>query len=99
MAYAVSLVLVLFGIGAAQLAFVSDTRLAAEIALSFVNVAPIFIAVAASIAVLHYRLYDIDLVVNRTLVYGALSLLVVGMYILIVGSVGAVFQARGSLLI
>jgi len=55
------------------------------------------VPVAVGIAVLKYRLYDIDLLVNRTLVYGALTATVVGLYILMVGVLGALFQARSGL--
>ncbi|MDP8939593.1 MAG: sensor histidine kinase [Actinomycetota bacterium] len=48
-------------------------------------------------AILRYRLFDIDVFINRTLVYGSLTACVVGAYILIVGYLGALFQARGSL--
>jgi hypothetical protein len=36
--------------------------------------------VAIGIAVLRYRLYEIDIIINRTLVYGTLTAILVGIY-------------------
>ncbi|MGI8609433.1 MAG: histidine kinase [Candidatus Dormibacteria bacterium] len=46
------------------------------------------IPVAAAIAVLKYRLYDIDLVISRALVYGSLALFITAVYVAIVVGVG-----------
>jgi two-component system, NarL family, sensor kinase len=55
--------------------------------------------IATGIAILKYRLYEINVVINRTLVYGALSAAISGIYVLVVGALGALFQAQGNLLI
>jgi signal transduction histidine kinase len=56
-------------------------------------------AICIGIAVFRYRLWNLNLIINRALVYGALTTLVVGIYVLIVGSLGALFQSSGNLFI
>jgi two-component system NarL family sensor kinase len=53
------------------------------------------IVFAAGVAVLKYRLYDLDLVVNRTLVYGALTALVVAGYVGLVAGLGELLDSTG----
>jgi hypothetical protein len=54
------------------------------------------IAAAIGIAVLRYRLYDIDQIINRTLVYGLLTALLGGVYAGTVLVLGQVFGGIGA---
>ncbi len=51
---------------------------------------------AACVAMLRYRLYDVDLFLNRSLVYAALTVLVVAIYVGTVTTLGAVFTSGES---
>lgn len=54
-------------------------------------------ALCIGLAVFRHRLWDIDLLLNRALVYAGLTGGIVMLYVLIVGGMGALFQTQGSL--
>jgi signal transduction histidine kinase len=51
------------------------------------------IPVSLTLAVMRYRLYDIDLIINRTVVYGTLTLCTMALYVFIVGFLGNLIQS------
>jgi signal transduction histidine kinase len=52
--------------------------------------------VAVSVAILKYRLYDIDVVLSRTLVYGALAAFITAVYVGIVVGIGTLVGSGGK---
>lgn len=50
------------------------------------------VPVAIGVAILEYHLYDIDQVINRALVYGALTIVVAGLYVASVGLITVTFD-------
>ena len=65
----------------------------------FMTIPFALVPIAIGVAVLKYRLYDVDLLIARTLLYGALTAGVVVTYVAVVGGLGALFQSTGSLMI
>ncbi|WP_182904404.1 sensor histidine kinase [Microbispora sp. H13382] len=61
------------------------------------TIAACLLPAAAAVAVLRHGLFDIDLVINRTLVYVLSSACVFGGYMLVVTYLGAVFRAADGL--
>lgn len=60
--------------------------------------AQIWLVIALGFAVLKFRLYDLDLVINRTIVYGILTIIVVVTYVGVVAGVGAVLPIQETVL-
>ncbi len=69
---------------------VDEAIVGISIALGQMAIAGMVIAV--SFAIFKYRLYDIDIIINRTLVYGTLTACTIGLYVFVVGFLGNLFQ-------
>ena len=103
---------VVFGISVAILAFLGiavalsafapaptspGTLTAILVGYALIYVGMLLIPLSIGVAILRQHLWDIDVIINRTLVYGGLSVCVVALYVLVVGGLGELLQARGNL--
>ncbi|MDX1417201.1 MAG: GAF domain-containing sensor histidine kinase [Candidatus Promineifilaceae bacterium] len=52
-----------------------------------------------TISVTRYKLWDIDVVINRALLVGMLTISIITLYVLIVGAAGIFFQTQGNWLV
>ncbi len=75
---------------------VSDPQAANNLENAITSFGVAAVPVAIGIAVFRYRLYDIDIVINKTLVYGSLAVFITGVYVAIVVGVGSFAQHLAS---
>ena len=57
----------------------------------------LLIPLSIGVALLRFRLFDVDVLINRALVYGALTVCVTSLYILVVGYLGVLFRTSSNL--
>ncbi|GEM90643.1 sensor histidine kinase [Oceanithermus desulfurans] len=67
----------------------------ADLLLLGLAIAPL---AAITAAVLRYRLYGVDVLINRALVYGSLTLAILLLYVVVVGTIGALLPHQDSVL-
>ena len=72
-------------------AFVGFAVATPEPSIAFAVLAPL-LPISAGLAIAKYHLYDIDVIINRTLVYGVLTALLLLTYIVGVFAIGAVLR-------
>jgi hypothetical protein len=65
----------------------------AEVSIAVISLALLGLPIFTGIAIARHRLYDIDLLINRTLVYGSLTVLLASAYVGGVVGLQAVFRA------
>ena len=93
LAYAAVLVALSFGVGDVLQAL----GVPGSVTSNFWVLPVVLIPVAAGIAVLGYRLYDIDILISKTIVFGALAGFATAVYVAMVAGIGAaVGRSAGS---
>lgn len=82
-----------FGLG---LHLLRDSYWVARPALQALGMA--LLPLCLAVAILRYRLFDLEIIVNRVLLHGTLTLFVIGAYIGVVSALGALFHTDDNLL-
>ena len=90
-----------FAAAAAVLGVTLIPRILTDSAASTIvmDLAVICLEVTIAVAVLRYRLYDLDIVISRAVLYAILAAFITAVYVVLVAGVGAAAGARSSTLL
>jgi hypothetical protein len=94
--YAAGLLLLGVIAGIAVEAVLGSTDLANNLQNAILSGSFVFVPVAIGIAVLKYRLYDLEVVIRKTVVLGLLAAFITVVYAGIVGGIGAIVGSKSS---
>jgi signal transduction histidine kinase len=67
-----------------------------QVGIIAIQLAIVTFPLAVGAAILRYHLYDIDVVISKTVVYASLAVFITGVYVAIVVGIGAVIGATGD---
>ena len=95
LAYAGAVAVAAFSIAGVLWSF-PNNEVAQVLGQALVILALLLIPLGAGIAILRHRLYEIDVVINKTVVYGALAAFVTLIYVGIVVGIGTLVGSRGN---
>jgi hypothetical protein len=93
-AYAGLVLLVALAIQIVVFSIVPETDTAVDISNALFSLTITLIPITIGVAVLRYRLYDIDRIISRTLAYGLVSTILIGAYLLAVLALQSVLPLR-----
>ena len=74
----------------------TSTNLAEWFVVILLAVAEVVVIVSFWVAITKYRLYDIDVVISKTVTYGGLAIVITAMYVGIVVGIGTIVGQRGE---
>src|SRR5205085_3311845 len=94
--YAAGLLVVGVLVSSIVVGLLGTSPLSTNIQNAIVSGTFVFIPLAIGVAVLKYRLYDIEIVINKTFVFGALAAFITAVYVGIVVGIGALLGQGAS---
>ena len=97
--WALAILMVTLGANIINLISHPVNALRINLGLFSASIAMLVFLAALVLAILRHHLFNIDLIINRTLVYGALTAIVIGLYVLAVGALGTLFETNRNWLI